>query len=346
MESTVTRTGFGVLPDGRAVELFTLSNRHGLVVRITNYGTIITHLEVPDRKGRKGDIVLGFDNLEQYVKGHPFFGCTVGRVANRIAEGRFSLRGKTLQLAVNNGPNHLHGGVKGFDKVVWAARPLAGPGVEFSYLSPDGDENYPGNLDVSVCMALNDANELRIDYKAVTDRPTVVNLTNHSYFNLAEAGDVLDHELCIAASAYTPSDANLIPTGEIAPVTGTPLDFTQPKRIGSRFAELPGDPKGYDHNYVLDSGGGRLVLAARVFEPTTGRVMATLTTLPGLQLYTANFLDGSITGKYGNIYRRHSGLCLETQFFPDAVHHPHFPSIELNPGETYKQTTVYRFGTV
>jgi len=345
MKARARKSRFGKLPDGTAVALYTLTNANGLTAKVAAYGTIITQLHVPDRRGKLGDIVLGFDNLEQYLKGHPYFGATVGRVANRIAKGRFTLDGKTYALATNNGPNHLHGGLKGFDKVVWKAEPRAGAAVKFTYTSRDGEEGYPGTLTVAVTMALTDANELRLDYRATADKPTPVNLTNHSYFNLAGNGDVLDHELMIAAKHYTPSDSALIPTGEIKSVKGTPMDFTIPQPIGSRFAQLDTDPLGYDHNYVLNAGGKRLALAARVYEPQSGRVMEVHTTQQGIQLYTANFLDGSLKGKRGVVYHQHSAFCLETQHFPDSVHQPRFPSIILRPGQTYRHTTVHKFST-
>lgn len=345
MKATVERSSFGKLPDGTPVELFTLTNANGLLAKVSNYGTIITELHVPDRAGKNGDIVLGFDNLDQYLKGHPYFGCTVGRVANRIAKGRFTLEGKTYNLAVNNGPNHLHGGLKGFDKVVWNADPQAGAALKFTYTSADGEENYPGQLAVTVLITLTDANELSIEYTAVTDKPTPVNLTNHSYFNLAGEDDILSHELMIAADHYTPKDDNNIPTGAVKPVKGTPMDFTKPHPIGARFSQLEEVPVGYDHNYILKSGGKTLGLAARVFEPKTGRVMEVRTTEPGVQLYTSNFLDGSLIGKRGVRYGQHTGLCLETQHYPDSVNHPAFPSIILRPGKTYHQTTVHKFAT-
>lgn len=345
MKANVQTSAFGNLADGTPVELFTLTNSSGLVAKISNYGTIITELHVPDRAGVRGDIVLGFDNLEQYLKGHPFFGCTVGRVANRIAKGRFTLDGKTYELAVNNGPNHLHGGRKGFDKVVWKAEPQSGASVKFNYTSADGEEGYPGQVAVTVLMTFTEKNELSIEYTAAADQPTPVNLTNHSYFNLAGQGDVLNHELLIAADRFTPKDENSIPTGEILPVKGTPMDFTKPHSIGSRFSELREKPVGYDHNYVLRSGGKALGLAARVFEPTTGRVLEISTTEPGVQVYTSNYLDGSLTGKRGIVYRQHSGFCLETQHFPDSVNQTAFPSTILRPGETYRQTTIHKFGT-
>ncbi len=343
MKPSVQRASFGQVESAMPVELFTLTNAQGLVAKITNYGTIITELHVPDRKGNLGDVVLGFDNLAQYLKRHPYFGCTVGRVANRIAKGQFTLDGKKYQLAVNNGPNHLHGGLRGFDKVFWSAEPQSGAAVKFTYTSADGEESYPGKLDVVVLMTLTDANQLRIEYQARTDKPTPVNLTNHSYFNLAGQGDILGHELMIAADAYTPTDPTLIPTGEIKPIQGTPLDFTQPKTLGSRIEHMRGVEFGYDHNYVLRGGGRSLTFAARVHEPVSGRIMEVSTTQPGVQLYTANYLDGSLTGKRGIVYRQHDALCLETQHFPDSVNHPSFPSIILRPGRKYQQTTVYEF---
>ena len=345
MKATIQTSSFGQLPEGTAVDLYTLTNVHGLVAKVSTYGTIITELHVPDRQGRLGDVVLGFDNLAQYLKGHPYFGATVGRVANRIAKGTFVLEGKTCQLAINNGPNALHGGLKGFDKKVWKAEPQPGAAVKFSYTSPDGEEGYPGTVMVSVTVALTDNDELSLDYTATTDKPTPVNLTNHSYFNLAGAGEVLAHELMLAADADTPVDAALLPTGEIKPVQGTPMDFTKPAAIGSRFSELKGNPVGYDHNFVLRNGGKALSLAARVIEPCTGRVMEVSTTEPGIQLYTGNFLNGSLTGKGGIVYGRHTAFCLETQHFPDSVNQPKFPSIILRPGQTYRQTTVHRFTT-
>lgn len=345
MRAQVQRSSFGTLPDGTAVAMFTLTNVNGLVARISDYGTILTELHVPDRSGKLGDIVLGFDNLDQYLKGHPYFGATVGRVANRIAKGQFTLDGKTYRLALNNGPNHLHGGLKGFDKVVWEAEPQSGAAVRFSYASPDGQEGYPGQVQVTVLMTLSDGNELSIDYAAVSDKPTPVNLTNHSYFNLAGRGNVLRHELTIAADYFTPKNQDSIPTGEIKPVKGTPMDFTKAHPIGARFSQLEEKPVGYDHNFVINGGEKGLALAARVLEPTTGRAMEVWTTEPGVQLYTSNYLDGSLTGKKGIVYSQHAALCLETQHFPDSVNHPNFPSTILRPGQTYRQTTVHRFTT-
>ena len=343
MTPSLQKARFGQMPDGTPVDLYTLANVHGMVAKVTNYGTILTELHVPDREGKLADVALGFDNLEQYVKGHPFFGCTTGRVANRIANARFTLDGQTYSLAANNGPHCLHGGLKGLDKKVWQAAPQAGSAVVFSCTSPDGEEGFPGTLRTAVTFALTEANELRLDYEATTDKPTPVNLTNHSYFNLAGQGDVLRHELMIAADAYTPSDSTLIPTGEISPVRGTPMDFTSPQPVGARFSQLRGVPVGYDHNFVLRNGGQGLRLAAVVSEPVSGRRMEVYTTEPGVQLYTANFLDGSLTGKRGTVYRQHAGLCLETQHFPNAINEPRFPSVVLRPGQTFRSTTLFKF---
>jgi aldose 1-epimerase len=345
MQARAHKSSFGTLPDGTAVDLYTLANANGLSAKVATYGAIITEVHVPDRQGKFRDVVLGFDNLEQYLKGHPFFGATVGRCANRIAKGRFNLDGKTYTLATNNGPNHLHGGLKGFDKKVWQAEPQTGASVKLSYTSPDGEEGYPGTLAVAVTFTLTDANELRLDYAATTDKPTSVNLTNHSYFNLAGEGLALDHEMMIAANYYTPSDSALIPTGEIKAVQGTPMDFTTPRPIGSHFSQLHTNPIGYDHNYVLNAGGKSLALAARAHELKSGRVMEVHTTQPGVQFYTANFLNGSHTGKRGVVYQQHCAFCLETQHFPDSVNQPKFPSVILRPGQTYRQTTLYKFLT-
>ena len=348
MKATVAKCSFGRLPSGRAVDLFTLRNANGLEARITNYGTIITELRVPDRKGRLADVVLGFDHLRPYLKRHPYFGCTVGRVANRIAGGRFRLEGKAYALAVNNGPNALHGGIRGFDKVLWKATPLRGTTVRFDYTSADGEEGYPGRVTVTVIMKLTNANELLMDYTATATKPTPINLTNHSYFNLAGGGDIKGHKLMIAADFYTPKSPTNVPTGEVRPVKGTPLDFTRPTAIGARFAKLGGKPQGYDHNFVLRgdaTNSGLPAFCARVLEPRSGRVMEVFTTEPGMQLYTANWLDGSLTGKGGIVYGRHCGLCLETQHFPNSINIPHFPNAVLRPGEIYGQITIYRFST-
>ena len=345
---------FGTV-DGKAVPLYTLENRNGLVAKITPYGAIVTELHVPDRTGQTTDVVLGFDKLDGYVKGHPYFGALVGRVANRIAKGRFTLDGKTYTLAVNNGPNHLHGGLKGFDKVVWKARPVTredGPALELTHVSRDGEEGYPGTLTARVVYTLTQQDELRVEITAETDQPTPVNLTNHTYWNLAghDRGDILGQVLQLHADRYTPTDETLIPTGEIESVAGTPFDFRKPKPIGRDIGQLPAhpeleDPGGYDVNYVVNGPAGRLRPAARVCEPSSGRVMEVLTTQPGIQFYSGNFLDGSNVGKGGAVYRIRNGFCLETQHFPDSVHRPGWPSVILRPGQTYSHTTVYRFRT-
>jgi aldose 1-epimerase len=337
---------FGKTPDGTAVERYTLTNGR-VTAKVLTYGGIISELHVPDRDGKPGDIVLGFDTLEGYLKGHPYFGATVGRFANRIAGGKFSLDGKDYTLAVNNGPNTLHGGLKGFDKVVWKVEKTTDSSLSLSYLSKDGEEGYPGNLTVHVTFAITKDDSLRIDYKATTDKATPLNLTNHSYFNLAgpASGTILDEVVEIEADSYTPVDDNLIPTGKMAPVRGTPLDFTKPTPIGQRFSELKAEPIGYDHNYVLRGHGELTALAARVYSPKTGRVLELHTTEPGVQLYTGNFLDGTITGKGGVVYKKNAAFCLETQHYPDSVHHPEFPSTILKPGSTYTQTTIYKFTT-
>jgi aldose 1-epimerase len=345
--ASVVKQPFGATADGTPVDLYILTNAQGCVAKIMTYGATVTELWVPDKKGELGDVVLGFDSLDGYLAGCPYFGAIVGRVANRIARGTFTLDGKTYTLATNNGRNALHGGIKGFDKVVWKGRVVPsseGPAVEFTYLSKDGEEGYPGNLNVSVVYTWTNQNALRIDYRATCDKATPVNLSNHSYFNLAGAAkeNILRHRLMLAADAYTPVDAELIPTGEIAPVKGTPLDFTRPQRIGARIAQVGGNPAGYDHNYVLRPGAG-LRLAAQVDEITSGRHMTMLTTEPGVQFYTGNFLDGTITGKKGVVYQQYHGFCLEAQHFPDSVHHPNFPSTILRPGQVYRQTTVYAF---
>ena len=331
---------------GQPVKLYTLSNSQGVTVKITSYGALLTEFWAPDRNGTSGDIVLGFETIEKYEAGHPYFGATVGRVGNRIAKGRFSLDGKEYTLAVNNGPNHLHGGLKGFDKVVWESKIVRqtdeAVAVEFSYLSADGKEGYPGNLYVTVVYSLNNRNELRIDYRATTDKATPINVTNHSYFNLAGGGDVLGHELFLAADAYTPTDETLIPTGEIASVKGTPLDFTRPTPIGGRIDKLKEFPGGYDHNLVLRNSGGGLALAARAYEPKSGRVLEVLTTEPGIQFYSAIHLDGSLRGVGGVVYNKFGAFCLETQHFPDSINHPAFPSTVLRPGETFTSATVMR----
>jgi len=343
----VKKDPFGVLPDGTAVEIFTLTNNRGIEARLMTYGATLVSLKLPDRNGAFDDVVLGYDSLDGYVKNSPYFGSIVGRYGNRIAKGRFTLNGVTYGLATNNGPNHLHGGIKGYDKVVWMAEPIReadAVGVKFAYLSKDGEEGYPGNLAVTVTYWLTNADELRIDYQAVTDKATPVNLTHHSYWAFAGQGsrDILGHELTLEADKYTVVDEGLIPTGELRDVRGTPMDFTVPHTIGERIAQVPG---GYDHNYVLRSGGGAMILAARVHEPTTGRTMEITTTEPGIQFYSGNFLDGTITGKGGRVYQKHYGFCLETQHFPDSPNQPDFPSTILEPGQTYRTTTVHKFFT-
>jgi aldose 1-epimerase len=344
----LTRAPFGKTADGEAVEAFTLKNANGVEVKAITYGGIITSLKVPDRNGAIGDIVLGFDAIDGYLKGHPFFGAIIGRYGNRIAKGRFSIDKHEYTLATNNGPNHLHGGVRGFDKHVWTAEILTENSLRFSRVSPDGEEGYPGNLQVQVIYSLTNYNELIVDYTATTDQPTHVNLTQHSYFNLAGGGaDILGHELMIDADRYTPVTGELIPTGELAAVEGTPFDFRKPTAIGARInAPHPQikNGQGYDHNWVLNREGPGLELAARVLEPSTGRTMEVATTEPGMQFYAGNFLDGTLVGKGGSKYGRRSGFCLETQHYPDSPNQPDFPSTLLRPGSTYSSRTVFKFG--
>jgi len=341
---SIKKQAFGKTADGENVDLYTLTNTNGLKAKIMTYGGIVTSLETPDRNGNFADIVLGCDSLDEYIKGSPYFGALIGRFGNRIAKGKFTLDGVEYTLATNNGPNHLHGGIKGFDKVVWNAKQMQtdqGPALKLTYRSRDGEEGYPGNLSCTVIYTLTNNNELKISYEAKTDKATVINLTHHSYFNLGghNSGDILGHELIINADRFTPVDKDLIPTGEIKPVKGTPMDFTKPMAIGSRIKQVQG---GYDHNYVLNSSDGSLALAASVYEPKSGRVMEIFTTEPGIQFYTGNFLDGSVKGK-GAVYNKHNGFCLETQHFPDSPNKPNFPSVVLKPGEKYTQLTVYKF---
>lgn len=337
---------FGKTAGGRVVHAYTLTNVNGLKAKLIDFGATLVSLEVPDRNGQLADIVLGCDTVECYEKQSPYFGAIVGRYANRIAGGKFTLDGVEYTLATNDGPNHLHGGNVGFDKVVWKAEPfdnVDGPGVKFTYRSKDGEEGYPGNLDCTVTYTLTNADELVIEYRAVTDKPTPVNLSHHSYFNLAghDSGAILDHELTIHASFVTPTGPGLIPTGVLAPVTGTAYDFTGVgKPIGLRIDQAPG---GYDINFVLDGGGRGMDLAARVRDPKSGRVMEIFTTEPGLQFYSGNFLDGTITGKNGVNYVKHAGFCLEAQKFPDSPNQPLFPNSILRPGETYRQVTLHKF---
>lgn len=347
----IKKEPFGIAAEGGPVDLYTLTNAHGVEVRAMNYGGIILSLRVPDKKRNFEDVVLGFDRLQEYLDHNPYFGAIIGRYANRIARGKFTLDGSEYSLARNNGPNALHGGLKGFDKAVWQAEGVEnkdGVGIVFSYVSKDGEEGYPGNLRVKVTYTLTDKNELIFDYEATTDKATPVNFTQHTFFNLAREGkgDVLGHELMLNASRFTPVDKTLIPTGELRAVQGTPLDFTQPTAIGLRINdsyEQMVTGQGYDHNFVINRNSDDLALAARVREPGSGRVMEVFTTEPGIQFYSGNFLDGSVTGKHGHAYQRRYGFCLETQHFPDSPNQAAFPSTILRPGQTFHSRTVYRF---
>ena len=345
-----TSAPFGRITDGTEARLFTLTNAHGMQVTISNYGGTITGIRVPDKNGKAGDVVLGFDNVSGYqspafLKSGPYFGALIGRYGNRIKGGQFALNGQTYTLAKNNGPNTLHGGKKGFDKMIWEATPASttdGQSLTLHLLSKDGEEGYPGNLTVTVVYTLTDDNALRIAYTATTDKATVLNLTNHAYFNLGlgQSKDVLAHEVTLPADRYTVVDATLIPTGELRPVKGTPFDFTTPHAIGARIAQVPG---GYDHNWVLNQTTG-LHSAATVYDPASGRTLEVTTDQPGVQFYTGNFLDGTLTGHNGTAYGKHAGFCLETQHFPDSPNQPKFPTTELKPGQTYHTTTEYKFG--
>ncbi|MDE3180541.1 MAG: galactose mutarotase [Acidobacteriota bacterium] len=348
----VKETVFGRMPDGQVVHLYTLTNRNAMQAEITNYGARIVSLIVPDRHGRMADVVLGFDHLKGYLGNDPYFGAIVGRFGNRIAKGEFKLDGVEYHLAINNGPNSLHGGINGFDKKVWTARAISQPHPEvaLTYLSKNGEEGYPGDLHVKVVYTLENDNALRIDYTATTDKDTVLNLTNHSYFNLSGAGNgnILNEVLMINSSKFTPTDDTQIPTGEIRSVAGTPFDFRKPTAIGARIDENNQQLKfahGYDDNWILDRKGPGLTLAARVTDPASGRVLEVYTTQPGLQFYTANYLDGAIRGKGGKIYGNHSAFTMETQHYPDAPNHPNFPTTELKPGQTYHETTIFKFST-
>lgn len=342
------RTHFGEV-DGQKIYQYTITNVEGMKVSIINYGAIITHLLTPDKTGKLADVVLGYDHLQQYLDDNsPYFGVIAGRYANRIANGQFGIDGNTYQLAVNNGPNHLHGGIKGFDKVVWTSSDFIYPdsaGVVLNYLSPDGEEGYPGNLSVKVIYTLNNNNELRIDYEASTDAPTIINLTQHSYFNLngQNSGTIHDHLMQIFADYFIPVNESLIPTGEILPVENTPMDFRNPKEIGYSIDAVNG---GFDHTFVLNDYDRTLRHVASVKSPASGRLMKVFTDQPGMQFYSGNFLDGTIIGKENTTYLKHSGFCLETQHFPDSPNQPGFPSVILRPGEKYISTTIYRFETV
>ena len=356
---TITKADFGKTPDGIAVDIYTLRNAKGAEARILTYGGIVQSLCMPDKNGHFDDVVLGFDDLEgyvseRYVKSCPYFGALIGRFGNRIGGARFTLEGKTYTLAANNGPNSLHGGLKGFDKVVWTARPMEapeGPALHLTYLSRDGEEGFPGNLTVTAIYTLTDNNELKLQFTAVTDKPTVVNLTHHSYFNLAGQGngDILNELIYINADKTTTVGAGLIPTGEMADVTGTPFDFRKPTAIGARINDpdkvLQYGP-GYDHNWVINKPPGQFGLMARVMNPGSGRVMEVWCDQPGVQFYAGNFLDGTIIGKGGKVYPRRSAFCLEPQGFPDSPNHSNFPSTELKPGQTYQNTIIYKFSVV
>ena len=345
----IKKARFGQTGDGVAVDLYTLTNPHGMEASITNYGATVVSLEVPDRHGKPEDVTLGYDSLEKYLRGRHYCGSIVGRYANRIAGGKFTLNGKQHTLAKNEGANHLHGGTRGFDKVVWQPEKLVegdATGLILKYLSRHGEEGYPGNLSVTVIYRLTDKNELRIDYESQSDQPTVLNLTHHSYFNLSDDDDILGHVLTLFADQFTPVDSRRIPTGELRSVRGTPMDFTRPTEIGSRI-ELDDEQlifgKGYDHNWVLNKEAGQLILAATVVESKSGRSMEVYTTEPGIQFYSGNSLDDRIDGKAGQINRHRGGFCLETQHFPDSPNRPEFPSTVLEPGVKYRSTTIYRF---
>lgn len=350
-QPSITSSEFGIMPNGQKSLIYTLVNQQGLKAKITNYGAKLVSLEVPDKNGQLADVILGYETLDQYLKGDQFFGATVGRYANRIAKGKFTLEGKEYQLALNNGVNHLHGGPKGYQSLIWKSEIIdqnGYPALKFTYHSPDGEENYPGNLDIEVVYTWKNDNSLSIDYKATTDQTTIVNLTHHSLFNLKGAGygDILGHILTINANTFTPVDSTLIPIGEIRSVANTPMDFTTPhpveERISSDYEQIV-KGRGYDHNWVLNKNKEGLTLAAELYEPESGRVMKVLTTEPGIQFYSGNFLDGSQIGKGNLPYKFRFGLALETQHYPDSPNHPNFPSVVLKKGEVYTQTTVYSF---
>ena len=344
----ISEKPFGKATDGAPVTLYTLRNAKGAEARIMNYGGIVVSLKVPDRHGKLGDVVLGYDKLEDYIKETPYFGALIGRYGNRIAKGQFTVDGRQYTLATNNYPNALHGGVKGFDKVIWQAMPLNGadPALKLQYLSHDGEEGYPGNLSVTVYYTLTADNALKVEYTAATDMDTVLNLTQHSYFNLSGKGDILSHEVTMPADKFTPVDSTLIPTGELRPVEGTPFDFRKPTTIGARIGQNDEQlkfGKGYDHNWVFDKRIGDLTRLARVSEPTTGRVLEVFSTEPGLQFYSGNFLDGTLKGKGGWVYQFRNGFCMEPQHYPDSPNHPDFPTVVLKPGQPYRNTIVYKF---
>lgn len=352
-QSSITRQSFGKTEAGENVDLYTLRNTHGVEATITNYGGIVVSLKVPDRSGKFDDVVLGFNDLDSYLKPGPYFGALIGRYGNRIAKGRFTLNGTEYKLAVNNGENHLHGGIKGFDKVVWTGKEMKtknGPALSLTYLSKDGEEGYPGNLTATVVYTLTNNNELKIDYSATTDKDTVTNLTHHSYFNLAGEGngDILNTRVTINATRFVPTDAGSIPLGDLRKVSGTPFDFLTAHAIGERINQDDEQLKfgsGYDHTWVINGRMGVMRLAATAYEPTSGRVMQVWTTEPGMQFYSGNFLDGTLTGKAGKPYPKRSGFCFETQHYPDSPNQPSFPTTTLKKGATYKSTTIYRFSS-
>jgi aldose 1-epimerase len=351
-QASVTKESFGKTSTGENIDLYTLRNTRGMETKITNFGGIVVSLTAPDRNGTFADVVLGFSDLDNYQKQGPYFGAIIGRYANRIAKGRFKLNGVEHKLAVNNGENHLHGGIKAFDKVVWTGKETktaAGPAVTLSYLSKDGEEGYPGNLRVTVVYTLTNNNELKIAYTATTDKDTVINLTHHSYFNLLGEGNdtILNHQLTINGNRFLPTDAGSIPTGELRSVKGTPFDFLTPNTIGARIEQADEQlklGKGYDHTWIINGRAGTLRHAATVYEQSTGRMMQVWTTEPGMQFYTGNFLDGTLTGKSGKLYPRRSGFCLETQHYPDSPNQPSFPTTTLKKGATFRSTTIYKFG--
>ncbi|HUD45871.1 MAG TPA: aldose epimerase family protein [Candidatus Baltobacteraceae bacterium] len=352
LSPAITVAPFGTLPDGAPASIYSLRNAHGIEARVCNYGGILVSLQAPDRHGHLADIVLGHDHLQGYLDSSPYFGALIGRCANRIARGKFTLDGTTYSVAVNNGPNSLHGGLKGFDKALWQPTPVrgaSGPALELDYASKDGEEGYPGNLNVKAVYSLDENDSLRVDITASTDRTTIVNLTQHSYFNLAGHGNILAHKLQIDADRFTPVDDTLIPTGELRPVNGTPFDFRRPTAIGDRIDQDDEQLKlghGYDHNFVVNNPPGRLGRIARATEPSSGRVLEVFSDWPGAQFYTANFLDGTIRGKGGQVYQRRAAFCIEPQHFPDSPNHPHFPSPILKPGQKYRHSVIYKLSTL